>query len=190
MQMSEQGRDMLRGLEGLSLRAYPDGENPDGSIKYSIGYGHSGAKKGDEITAEQAEALLDSDVRVRDLVLNNAITEPRTTQGQWDAMASLAYNVGLPAFEASTLLRRHNNGDFASAALEFPRWKHSAGLVDKRLVNRRKVESELYAQTSPRSDLIDAETVAAGGAGMALLFFCPYCSHPCAVRCSVGKVES
>lgn len=173
---------MIKGFESLSLEAYPDGKAADGSTRYSIGYGHSGAKKGDTITREQADALFRSDIAQRELALMADIKQPATTQGQFDALASFAYNVGLAAFAASTLLRHHNRGAYDAAAAEFPRWIHSGGAVDERLKARRITERNIYAVSSP-----SLEVASAGGAGMALLFFCPYCSRRSDVHFSIVK---
>ena len=48
-----------------------------------------------------------------------AIGGARTTQAQFDAMVSFAYNVGIRNLQDSTLLRKHKAGDFAGATAEF-----------------------------------------------------------------------
>jgi lysozyme len=191
MLLSASGRQMLKGFEGLRLEAYPDGTNEDGSPKYSIGYGHSGAKKGDRIMPSQADSLFDADVAERERAVADAVALHVTTPGQFDALVSLAYNIGLPAFRSSTLLRLHNASDYAGAAEQFSRWVHSGGKVDPRLTLRRNVERDLYRNASP--SLMPAtgdplEVAEAGGLGM-MLFFCPSCSSPCDVRFSVARAE-
>ena len=44
------------------------------------------------------------------------------TPGQWAAMLSLAYNIGLGAFKGSTVLRDFNAGNIAGAADAFLMW--------------------------------------------------------------------
>lgn len=56
------------------------------------------------------------------------------SDNQLSAMISLSYNVGLPAFRTSTVLRLHRAGDFAGAARAFLLW-------DKVTVNGRKVRN-------------------------------------------------
>ncbi len=190
MQASEAGRKLIRDIEGLRLEAYPDGFDATGAQKYSIGYGHSGAKKGDRISAEQAEKLFAHDIESRERGVSDAVALHVTTPGQFDALVSLAYNVGVPALQTSTLLRMHNLGDFVGAAAQFARWIHSGGVVDARLQARRRIESDLYRQSSPQ--LVPAtgdpmQVASAGGIGM--LFFCPYCSNPCVGRYSVERAD-
>jgi GH24 family phage-related lysozyme (muramidase) len=50
----------------------------------------------------------------------------------------------VPAFHNSTLLQRHNAGQFDEAAHEFQRWVHSAGAIDARLMERRGIEQHWY----------------------------------------------
>jgi len=72
------------------------------------------------------------------------VHERSTTQAQFDAMISLAYNIGVPAFSKSTLLRKHLAGDFAGAAAEFPRWNQNDGKVMAGLTRRRAGERAMY----------------------------------------------
>jgi len=67
-----------------------------------------------------------------------------TTQDQFDAMVSLAYNIGVNAFSKSTLLKKHVAGDFVGAASQFAVWNKADGKVMQGLVNRRADEAKLY----------------------------------------------
>lgn len=67
-----------------------------------------------------------------------------TGQNQFDAMVSLAYNIGASAFKGSTLLRLHNAGDFAGADVQFAVWNKQAGRVLPGLVRRRAAEAAMY----------------------------------------------
>lgn len=66
------------------------------------------------------------------------------TQGQFDALVSFAFNVGLGSLQKSTLRMKHNRGDFEGAADEFLKWCKAGGRVLRGLLNRRKDERELY----------------------------------------------
>jgi lysozyme len=142
MSLSPQGRAFLKGTEQLSLSAYPDGKNPDGSQKYSIGYGHSGAYEGQVISRTQAEALFDADALVYEAAVNAVC--PHTTQQQFDALVSLAYNIGIAGFTSSTVARLHNAGNIAGAGDAFRMWDESDGGVNPVLVARRERERSLY----------------------------------------------
>ena len=136
MRLSANGRRLIQGFEGLSLKAYPD------AAGYSIGYGHFGAKPGDVITREQAEALFDQDVAKYELAVST--TTPNATQQQFDAMTSLTYNIGTGGFAGSTVAKRHNMGDFAGAADAFRMWNKSQGKVLPVLERRREQERAVY----------------------------------------------
>ena len=139
MQMSEHGLDLLRRFEGLRLRAY---RCPAGV--WTIGYGHSGpdVRAGLRIEDEEAERLLRADVaRFEEGV--RAIAGA-CTQGQFDALVSFAFNLGLGALMSSTLLRKHRAGDAEGAAAEFGRWVHGGGRRLPGLVRRRAAEAALY----------------------------------------------
>lgn len=148
MNVSQKGIDLIKSFEGLKLEAYPDpatGDDP-----WTIGYGTtvypSGKKvsKGDIITKNHADYCLNHDVQNFSQGVESLIKVP-TTQGQFDAMVSLAYNIGLGAFSKSTLLRKHNDKCYSCAANQFPLWNKAAGKVMSGLIRRRAAERELYA---------------------------------------------
>ncbi|WDA36392.1 lysozyme [Sphingobium sp. YC-XJ3] len=141
--VSKNGLDLIKSFEGLSLKAYPDPGT--GGEPITIGYGHTGGiKLGTVWTQAQADSALAVDVsRFADGVAGLIGSAP-TTQGQFDAMVSLAYNVGLANFGSSTLLKKHKAGDYAGAKTEFARWNKAAGKVMAGLTRRRAAEAELY----------------------------------------------
>jgi len=66
-------------------------------------------------------------------------------QSQFDALVSIAYNIGLTAFRKSTLLKRVNeNPNDPDIAYQFSRWKRGGGRILQGLVRRRTAEAELY----------------------------------------------
>ena len=136
MKLSANGRALIKSFEGLSLTAYPDAHG------YSIGYGHFGAKPGDVITREEADRLFDQDVVKYEMAVS--LTTPHATEQQFDAMTSLAYNVGAQGFTDSTVARLHNMGDYAGAADAFRMWNKSQGKVHQGLVARREKERSVY----------------------------------------------
>lgn len=70
------------------------------------------------------------------------------TVNQCGAMLSLAYNIGLSAFESSTLLKLFNAGDVQGAADQFAKWdkaKVSGGMTEVLgLLKRRLAEKALF----------------------------------------------
>lgn len=144
--MSAHMRAMIEGWEGLSLTAYRD---PVGIL--TIGYGHTGpdVTEGQTITQQQADALLAGDLRKSETDVNDAVGDAPTTQAQFDAMASLCYNIGIGNFQHSTVLRKHCESDYEHAADAFLLWNKAGGQVLPGLVKRREGERAVYRSGSP-----------------------------------------
>lgn len=124
--------------------AYPDpGTN---GPPWTIGFGSTGPDihRGTVWTRAQCEARLADDLNKFSSGVSAAIGSAETTQHQFDAMLSLAYNVGLANFKSSTLLKKHKAGDYSGAAAEFAKWNRAAGRVMAGLTRRREAEATLY----------------------------------------------
>ena len=138
-------RQAIEGFEGLRLTAYQDSVGV-----WTIGYGHTPAQAGQTITQEQADNILASDLARFERGVNALCANVNTTQGQFDAMVSFSYNLGLGALQGSTLLRLHRSGDYDGAAQEFGKWNHAGGQVLAGLTRRREYEAQVYADASPQ----------------------------------------
>ncbi|OTG87179.1 lysozyme [Acinetobacter sp. ANC 4558] len=141
--ISEKGYALIREFEGFRANAYLDSAGI-----WTIGFGTikingKPVKKGDTCTKEQAEQWLKLDCLWVDACLDKYITIV-VTQNQFDALASLVYNIGETAFKSSTLLTKLNAGDFKAAADNFDRWVNAGGKRLQGLVNRRAKEKELF----------------------------------------------
>lgn len=142
MKLSQKGIELIKQFEGYSSKAYPDPAT--GGVPWTIGYGTTrGVKPGMVITAEQAEKMLRDDVAKFESGVSSLITAP-TTQGQFDAMVSLAYNIGLGNFGKSTLLKKHNARCYTCAADQFRVWNRANGKVMNGLTRRRAAERQVY----------------------------------------------
>lgn len=143
MKTGEPGVALIKSFEGLSLNAYPDPAT--GGEPVTIGYGHTGGvKMGQTITEAQADAYLRADLdRFEDAVSRLA---PVTTQNQFDALVSFTFNLGEGNLSSSTLLKKHNAGDYAGAKAEFVRWNKANGKVMAGLTRRREAEADLYGK--------------------------------------------
>lgn len=137
--ISKRGLQFIRRWEELRLVAYPD---PVGV--WTVGYGHTETVfAGMKITERQAESLLRTDLfrvekAIRDLV------EVPLSQGEYDALCSFIFNVGVNAFAGSTLLKKLNGLDYQAAADQLLRWVHAKGQKLKGLENRRRDERLLF----------------------------------------------
>ena len=144
MKVSNKGLELIKEFEGFSSTAYLCSAK-----KATIGYGNTfwedgtPVKIGDQISKERAEALLKHVVDNFSVAVEVDI-KIEVTQNQFDAMVSLAYNIGLGAFKNSTLLRQLNRGNFVGASQEFLRWDKSNGKPLLGLTRRREREKLLF----------------------------------------------
>lgn len=144
--MSMEGQRVLKYFESCKLKAYWDAT---GKV-WTIGWGHTGPDvyEGLVITQAQADQLLQMRL-VREFApaVLGAISGPME-QYEFDAMVDLAYNIGVAAFQSSTLVRKFNAGDRSGAAEEFPRWNKSGGQVLMGLRRRRAADRALFLGAS------------------------------------------
>jgi len=66
------------------------------------------------------------------------------SQGQFDALVSFAFNVGLGNLQRSSIRMRYNRGDIEGAADAFLMWTKAAGKVLPGLVKRRQDERAMF----------------------------------------------
>jgi lysozyme len=148
MQISDKGLALIKRAEHLELDAYPD----EGGV-WTIGYGSTlGVHKGMVITPGEAERLLLADIARLDI--NPYLVGCQTSQCQFDAMQSLAFNIGLgdpdhkpkpiAGFRTSSALRFHRAANYQRAADSFLLWDRDNGKEVQGLLNRREQERMLY----------------------------------------------
>ena len=142
MKISTNGIDLICSFEGLRLKAYDDGVGV-----WTIGYGTTvingtKVKKGDTCTVEQAKSYMANDLKQFESAVNQV--KVPLNQNQYDALVSLAYNIGVSAFLNSTLFKKLNAKDYKGAAEQFPRWNRAGGKVMRGLTNRRSKERKLF----------------------------------------------
>jgi lysozyme len=138
------GVDLICSFEGKRLTAYDDGVGV-----WTIGFGTTiypngiKVKKGDTCTLDQAKLYMAHDLKKFEQAVNGAVNI-RLNQNQFDALVSLAYNIGTGAFNKSTLVKKLNAGDIRSAADQFDVWVNAGGKRMQGLVNRRQKEKALF----------------------------------------------
>jgi lysozyme len=142
--INEAGKDIIKFYESLRLKTYLDtGKVP------TIGWGHCGpeVKMGMVISKEKAIEIFDKDIsKFQEGVKKLIKSKATTTQNQFSAMVSLAFNIGLGQFSTSSVLRFHNQGQYDKAANSFVLFIKDNGKVLNGLVKRRKSESLLYKE--------------------------------------------
>jgi lysozyme len=135
--------DLIKRFEGLRLKAYLCPAHV-----WTIGWGHTAdVQPGDSITERRAQELLEADVAEVEAGLPKVIQAP-LSQGQWDALVSLCFNLrggalALPRI-APRLLAKIDAGDVAGAAAEFLDINKANGQVLAGLTRRRQAERELF----------------------------------------------
>ncbi|EEY97758.1 lysozyme [Acinetobacter johnsonii] len=144
MHISPSGIDLICNFEGKRLTAYDDGVGV-----WTIGFGTTvypnGIKvmKGDTCTEAQAKTYMAHDLKKFEATVNKAVTV-QLNQNQFDALVSLAYNIGTNAFSKSTLVKKLNANDIRGAADQFDVWVNAGGKRMQGLVNRRAKEKALF----------------------------------------------
>jgi lysozyme len=140
---SQAGKDNIQRWEGFSRSAYQDiGDN------WTIGIGHlivagDGLSSQSVLTDGQVYNLFAIDLENAERAIKNLVRVP-ISQGMFDALTDFVFEFGQPKFANSTLLRLLNNGDYAGAAAELPKWVHSGGKVVSQLVDRRDVAQQIF----------------------------------------------
>jgi lysozyme len=148
----------LHEFESLRLTPYKDPGSING-LPITCGWGSTTHLDGRKIqlgevawTKDYADKVFEKDLKVFTAGVNFLIGKSPTTQNQFDAMFSFAYNCGLDIDEDtkaeglgdSTLLRKHLARDYAGAQAQFKSWNKNDGKVLAGLTRRREAEAVIY----------------------------------------------
>ena len=153
--LGPEGVALLKSVEELRLEPYDDQTGQDTtawSMGATIGYGHLIAKdewdkyKGG-ITQAEADALFTSDFAPFENAVGTSVTLG-LQQYEFDALVILAFNIGVKAFKASSVVKLVNNPaaptGYSSLEAAWKAWNKSQGQVMKGLDNRRRCEWRIY----------------------------------------------
>lgn len=139
---AEPGIALITRFEGLRLTRYRDAVD-----KWTIGYGHLILPDEEirliKITTGEAKALLRKDLLRTEQGLKKLLRQ-EINQNQFDALVSLAFNIGIGNIGKSTLLKKINQNTIDAAALEFLKWNKAGGKVLQGLQRRREAEKTLF----------------------------------------------
>ena len=155
MKMSESGIEMIAQFEKYVGKPYKDMVGV-----WTIGYGNTYYPNGNRVKSTvpsitKAEATkLKLDIINRDfasavnIIFANEIQKNRISQNQFDALVSLAYNIGTSALSGSSVVRLIKANRMSAAADAILLWNKGkvkgVRQVIKGLVNRRTAERELF----------------------------------------------
>lgn len=145
--ISPTGVAFIKRWEGLRLATYLC----EAGVP-TIGYGHTGRDVRDRmtITEPDAEMLLCQDLARFERGVDAML--PGLHQHRFDAVVSLAFNIGLGNITGSTLVRKVKAGDYKGAAEQFDVWRmvtiHIGGkpvkTISPGLVKRRAAERAMF----------------------------------------------
>lgn len=140
------GLPLIKKWEGLRLKPYLCSANV-ATIGYGSTYYLDGRRvtlKDPAITKTVAEALLVNTVMKTYLpaVLENCST--LETAGQFAAVLSWTYNLGVGALRGSSMRKAILKKDWDKALAQLQKWNKAAGKVQPGLVNRRADEAQVF----------------------------------------------
>jgi|SRR5271154_1046494 len=148
MKASERAYTLIKVKEGFKAKQYTC---PAGLP--TIGYGHvllkgeSYAHLPEGISEHFATLLLEKAINITEKCINNLV-KVILTQGQFDALISLVYNIGCKQFSHSQALILLNNTNYEEAAYEL--FSEQKGFVNIKgikcsgLLNRRATEYKIW----------------------------------------------
>jgi len=139
--MSANGLKKLMEWEDVVLHRYRDAAG-----LWTIGCGHliqPGEDFSKGLTTEQVLDLLADDLTRFEAAVNSKVTV-ELTQNQYDALVSFAFNVGVGAFQKSTLLKKLNQGLYSEVPVQLMAWTKAGGKTCDGLIHRRENEINLW----------------------------------------------
>jgi len=157
MTISEAGIQLIKSFEGCHSSPY---RCP--AALWTIGYGHvlypdqARLKTPERASyplkpehnrvwdADEIDALLAADLRKFEAGVLRLCPPCVDSQPQFDAIVSLAFNIGLGNLQASTLRMKYSRGEIESAADEFLKWNKAGGKILAGLTRRRSAERALF----------------------------------------------
>lgn len=143
MRTSPNGIRLIKSFESFRALAYlcPAGV-------WTIGYGFTdGVREGDAIKPEEAERRLSRELTRFEAAVRSGAGE--CNQNEFDAMVSLAFNIGIAGFLGSSVVKAHKRWDHQSAAAAFSLWNKVKGKPVAGLTRRRAAEAALYLTAIP-----------------------------------------
>lgn len=144
MQPSPWFYTFVKGWEQFRPTAYHG--KADRPNVWTIAWGHTvGVRPSDTCDTAQGEAFLQSDTASTVDQLNRLLAgSPALNQNQFDALLSLAYNVGCGNLVGHALMSLIHAGQFAAAAQHFTAYDEAGGVAVQGLLNRREQERDHF----------------------------------------------
>lgn len=151
MDINERGLKLLYDFEGRHTRL------PDGRYKayldkiasppvWTLYAGLTkGIKEGMICTEAQGDAMVRKELNVYEDAIERLVTV-ELSSNEFSALTVLVYNIGVGAFQRSTLLKMINQGKRDQIPTQWLRWNKAGGKVIKGLERRRRAELMLFLE--------------------------------------------
>lgn len=149
MKTTAKGRVLIEQREGIRLTAYRDSVGI-----WTIGVGHTSVAglphvtPGMTITKAQCDEILSRDLMQFEKAVSKLTGGAGLADHEFDALVSLAFNIGAGDFLGSTVARRLAKGDKAGAADAFLMWNKGTikgqKVVLPGLTTRRQAERKQF----------------------------------------------
>jgi GH24 family phage-related lysozyme (muramidase) len=131
--------ETIKDLTPVSLVTYTNKEG-----KIALGYNRTlGIYNGQEVTQEEADKWLASDVFVLHKAIGSLLTV-KPNKNQERALISLIHDIGLDTFSKSELRRHFNNGNLMLASSEFKIYNTNGRAISVAVVRRRQIEQNIF----------------------------------------------
>jgi lysozyme len=148
MKMSAAGRALLIQREGFKTKAYKDTKGI-----WTIGVGHTAAAgapipvPGMTISRAQVDEILAKDLPHYEQLVERNVRVP-LTQGQFDALVSLAFNIEAAVSQKSTIIKRLNAGNYRGAADAILMWNKPPEIRKRRMGEYRQFVAATPAEAT------------------------------------------
>jgi GH24 family phage-related lysozyme (muramidase) len=138
-----------------------------------------------KLLGQTAEDVLRADLTTYEQAVRSGVTGVDLEQDEYDALVCFTFNVGVEAFNTSTLLKKINENKYRAGTIQerkaaidaiaagFAEKNKSKGVVLDDLTKRRKEEADLFLKTA-RAQLAELEKAAAASKAAAS----PYVGAP------------
>ncbi|WP_296636073.1 MULTISPECIES: lysozyme [Flavobacteriaceae] len=151
MRLNDKGVNLIAEFEGFSDRPYYATKDEKEKGIATIGFGMTFYPNGKKVSIDDKKITRDTAITYLEQLADkfslkvSKLIRKELSTNQFNALVSLAYNIGIHQFETSTILKLVNiNPNDANIAKQFLRWNKQDGKVIDGLTNRRIKESALY----------------------------------------------
>ena len=112
-----------------------------------IGYCHTVVREQPRTTRRKAEVLLRKDIRRIENYINNLLDNQDIPQNHFDAMCSLAYDIGNPALKNSLFFKYYKKGLIVEACSRIIVWSYIKDQLSLAMQYRRNIDFNIFNES-------------------------------------------